>query len=352
MINDDLPNGDEESLHETWPSESDVGNHVAPPHCRSTHLLDVPAHRNGTLGRTISQLNAAVQLNHIDESRYYPSTLRPGRLMPLDLGLEGAHVLVTGASGGIGLEITRLFAEQGAKVTAHYNTNSATLQPLISQYGSQHIRALRADLTDEAAVSKLFDEATSSSFGAVHILILNHAISAKIREPVWKISLERWKHTIDVNLTSSFIVVKEYLKRLEMTPDVIKDRASVVIIGSTAGQFGEAGNADYAASKSALMYGLTLSLKNEIVKIAPKARVNSIGPGWTVTPRTEPSIKNPDIVYTALATTPLKKVAMPQDIAPQVALLASQRVSGHITGQVLMIQGGMEGRLLNKQAEL
>ncbi|KAJ3563108.1 hypothetical protein NP233_g9155 [Leucocoprinus birnbaumii] len=205
--------------------------------------------------------------------------------MPLDLGLEGVHVLVTGASGGIGLEITRLFADQGARVTAHYNTNSATLQPLLSQYGSEKIQALQANLTNEPSVTKLFNEA-SSSFGAVQVLILNHAISSTVSEPVWKISLDRWKHTIDVNLTSSFIVAKEYLARLEGEEESVKDKASIVIIGSTAGKFGEAGNADYAASKSALMYGFTLSLKNEIVKIAPKARVNSIGPGWVVTVRT------------------------------------------------------------------
>ncbi|KAF5353415.1 hypothetical protein D9756_007883 [Leucocoprinus leucothites] len=272
--------------------------------------------------------------------------------MPLDLGLEGAHVLVTGASGGIGLEITRLFAEQGAKVTAHYNTNSKTLQPLISQYGPQQIQALQANLVEEEAVAKLFRDAASSPFGEVSILILNHAISSSVKEPLWKISLERWKHTIDVNLTSSFIVTKEYLKRLNGASETVKDRTSVVIIGSTAGKLGEAGNADYSASKSALMYGFTLSLKNEIVKIAPKARVNSIAPGWVATPRVEEFLKNPNIVYSALATTPLKKVATPQDIAPQVVLLSSQKVSGHITGQVLMIEGGMEGRLLNKPEDI
>lgn len=116
-------------------------------------------------------------------------------------------------------------------------------------------------------MAKLFEDATSA-LGAVQILILNHAISSSVKEPLLKISLERWKNIIDVNLTSSFIVTKEYLNRLEAASSVIKDMASVIIIGSTAGKFGlskehyfirirkltsvtgEAGNADYAASKS------------------------------------------------------------------------------------------------------
>jgi NAD(P)-dependent dehydrogenase (short-subunit alcohol dehydrogenase family) len=129
-------------------------------------------------------------------------------------------------------------AEQGAKVTAHYNTNVTTLQPLIFQYGSARIQALQANLVEEQAVIDLFHEATSSSFGEIHVLILNHAIGDIADEPVWKMPLERWKRTIDTNLTSSFIVAKEYLKQLEAASDTIKDRASVVLIGSTAGKYG------------------------------------------------------------------------------------------------------------------
>ncbi|KAJ7112484.1 hypothetical protein C8R44DRAFT_537061, partial [Mycena epipterygia] len=112
--------------------------------------------------------------------------------------------------------------------------------------------------------------------------------------------------------------------------------------GSASGKYGDAGHADCAATKSALMYGLTLSLKNEIVKIAPRGRVNSVAPGWVRTPLGEDALKDPAIVYHALATTPLKKVAEPWDIAVQIVVLSSPRLSGHVTGQVVMVDGGME----------
>ncbi|KAF5353513.1 hypothetical protein D9756_007886 [Leucocoprinus leucothites] len=269
----------------------------------------------------------------------------------MDLGIDGVHVLVTGASGGIGLEISRLFLEYGAKVTAQYNTTQTTLQPLAFQYG-ERIQARQADLTDEDAVNKLFHDAATGSFGDVQVLILNHGIWPTADEPIRNMPLERWRKTIDTNLTSSFITAKEYMWRLELAAAVVKDNASIIMIGSAAGKYGEAGHADYASSKSAMMYGLTLSLKNEIVKIAPRGRVNTVAPGWVKTPMATEALKDPSIVYQALATTPLKKVGLPYDVATQVVILSSQKISGHITGQVLMVEGGMEGRLLNRPEDI
>lgn len=84
------------------------------------------------------------------------------------------------------------------------------------------------------------------------------------------------------------------------------------------------------------MYGLTLSLKNEIVRIAPRGRVNCVAPGWTRTPMAAEALSKPEVVYQALATTPLRKVAEPRDVANQVAVLASAVISGHITGESLL----------------
>lgn len=89
-----------------------------------------------------------------------------------------------------------------------------------------------------------------------------------------------------------------------------------------------------------------LTLKNEIVHIAPRGRVNSVNPGWVATPLAEQTLQDTAFVERALATTPLRKVATPEDIARQVAVLASPVLSGHVSGMGIMVEGGMEGRLL------
>ncbi|KAJ7716587.1 NAD-P-binding protein [Mycena maculata] len=263
----------------------------------------------------------------------------------MDLQLQDVHVLVTGASGGIGLETARLFLQQGSKVTAHYNTNATTVDPLVAEFGSERVVATQANLSAEEDVARMF---TGSALGPVQVIIINHGVWPQADEPVARMSLERWRSTIDTNLTASFLVAREYLRQLETAPEVLKEKASILFVGSTAGKYGEAGHADYASSKSALMYGLTLSLKNEIVKIAPRGRVNCIAPGWVKTPMAEETLKDPAAVYRILASTPLKKVALPWDIATQIAVLSSPTLSGHVTGQCLMVEGGMEGRLLNR----
>ncbi|THH05679.1 hypothetical protein EW145_g4622 [Phellinidium pouzarii] len=268
----------------------------------------------------------------------------------MDLGLKDTLVLVTGASGGIGLETALLFLEQDARVIGHYNSNSASLKPFLDRSGSK-LSLAQADLSSESDVARLFGELRE---GPVQVLVVNHGIWPNDDVPLSQMSLEQWNKTIATNLTSSFLVIREFLRALDKptVSAVERDKVAVILIGSTAGKYGEAGHADYAASKSAMMYGLLLSLKNEIVKIAPKGRVNCIAPGWVNTPMAAEALSSPETVYRALATTPLKKVASSSDIAHQIVFLASPVVSGHVTGQVVMVEGGMEGRLLNKPEDI
>ncbi|KAG7087355.1 hypothetical protein E1B28_013329 [Marasmius oreades] len=213
-----------------------------------------------------------------------------------------------------------------------------------------------ADLTSESATKSIFGSAVER-LGTVHALVVSHGLW--IRDDVFlkDMPLERWKKTMDINLTSTFLVTREFLKGLEDAkargedPDKI-DKASIVFVGSNGGRIGEAMHADYSAAKSAMMYGLTLSLKNEIVKIAPKGRVNCVAPAWVYTPMAADALKDPAIVYQSLATTPMKKFGDPFDIAAQIAILTSAKVSGHVTGQVAYVTGGMEGRLLNMKEDL
>ncbi|MBS1195587.1 MAG: dependent epimerase/dehydratase family protein [Actinobacteria bacterium] len=117
-----------------------------------------------------------------------------------------------------------------------------------------------------------------------------------------------------------------------------------MLVGSTAGVFGEAGHADYAAAKGAILSGLLLSLKNEAARIG--VRVNAVAPGWTRTPMIGREGLDPEQVARITATMALKKIARPEDIAPQVVALASDSLSGHVTGQVVLVAGGMEGRIV------
>jgi NAD(P)-dependent dehydrogenase (short-subunit alcohol dehydrogenase family) len=98
-----------------------------------------------------------------------------------------------------------------------------------------------------------------------------------------------------------------------------------------------------------MAYGLTLSLKNEIVKVAPRGRVNCVCPGWTRTPMAEHGLRDAQAVARVQATMALRKIAEPQDVAAAIVFLASDRLAGHLSGTILPIAGGMEGRLLHPE---
>ena len=159
--------------------------------------------------------------------------------------------------------------------------------------------------------------------------------------PVWTRPLERWQDTLRSNLTATFLTAKHFLREVERN-----GHGSLVLVGSTAGRFGEAGHADYAAAKSAIQVGLLLSLKNEIVRIAERGRVNAVAPGWTYSPMTRGAL-DPEVVERVTRTTSLRKVATADDVARTVVVLASDELSGHVTGELVTVAGGMEGRTLH-----
>src|SRR5207244_2666535 len=164
-------------------------------------------------------------------------------------------------------------------------------------------------------------------------------------EPVWALSLERWEDTLRANLTATFLTARGFLREVERN-----GHGSLVLVGSTAGRFGEAGHADYAAAKSALQGGLLLSLKNEVTRIAPLARVNAVAPGWTVSPMTRGHVDDAQVRRIS-RTMALRKVATPEDVARQVVVLASDIASGHVTGQLVVVAGGMEGRVVHDDSD-
>ena len=226
--------------------------------------------------------------------------------MSLDLQLSSVHVLITGAAGGIGLELTKTFVRLGARVTAHYNTKKGELDTVSG------VVSIQADVRDESSVAELFQQAYQQNGGPVSVLVVNHGIWPANDTPLPDMDLSQWDNTLAVNLTGPFLLCREYIRALRDAPERVKDVASIIFIGSTAGKFGEAGHADYAASKAGMMYGLTPTLKNELVGVAPRGRVNSVNPGCVATPMAESVLEDRGFVERALATTPLQKVATPK----------------------------------------
>ncbi len=252
----------------------------------------------------------------------------------METGLAGKGVVVTGASGGIGSACARAFAAEGARVAVHYHRGRARAEAV----GGAAV--VQADLTREDDVQRLFDEARSA-LGSVDICAAVAGVWPSADEPVWELTLERWEATLRANLTATFLTARAFLREVRRT-----GHGSLVLVGSTAGRFGEAGHADYAAAKSAIQVGLLLSLKNEIVRIAPRARVNAVAPGWTYSPMTREALDD-SLVRTISRTMALRKVASADDIARAVVVLASDELSGHVTGELVTVAGGMEGRTIH-----
>jgi 3-oxoacyl-[acyl-carrier protein] reductase len=265
----------------------------------------------------------------------------------MDTALANRVILVTGASGGIGGEIVRALVQEGARVAAHFRHNHDTAQALAAELGPACV-PLGADLTVEAEVARLFDQ-TVSALGPVQVVVANAGVWPAKDVPVHDMKLAQWNATLATDLTSVFLCMREFFRGI--VKNQLADPAAV-LVGSTAGIFGEAGHADYAAAKAAVTYGLARTLKNEICRLAPLGRVNVVCPGWTRTSMTNRFATDPDRVRRVLQTIPVRKIARAHDVAMAVVYLASSRLSGHVSGQVLTVSGGMEGRVLYRPDEI
>ncbi len=264
----------------------------------------------------------------------------------MDLELGGKVVFVTGAGGGIGRALAEAFAEEGATLALHANRSAKSLEGWVrEQKLADRALCLSADTTKPAEIRAVM-EVARARFGRVDVCVANAGVWTPEAKLLHEADEARIRSTIETNLLGSLWTARAFMAALAASgPRKDGHGASLVFIGSTAGRFGEKWHAEYAASKAGL-YGLLRSLKNEIVELDPYARVNLIEPGWTVTHMARPALEQPGVISKVVRTMSLRQLARAKDIARAAVVLASPAASRHVTGEVLTVAGGMEGRAL------
>lgn len=243
--------------------------------------------------------------------------------------LEGKVALVTGAGRGIGREIALTLAEYGADVIVNYHGSREKAQEVVEQIEQMGRKAVavQCSVADYEACGKMVTDMLEA-FGHIDILVNNAGITKD--NLVIKMSEEDFDAVMDTNLKGTFNTIKH------MYRPFLKQRAGRIInLSSVSGVLGNAGQANYAASKAGVI-GLTKSVARELA--ARNITVNAVAPGYIDTDMTQAMTEAAR--EATLAQIPLRRVGTPKDIAETVAFLASDRAS-YITGQVISVDGGM-----------
>ena len=264
----------------------------------------------------------------------------------MDLALADHVVLVTGASGALGRATAEAFAAEGARVALHGHTAADEMDAwLLGQPWRGRSMTVTGDLRSPDAMAAAV-ESVRAAWGRVDVCVANAGKWPAEDQRLDECSVERIRDTIEVNLLGSMWTARAFFACLAKTgPRTDGHGASLVFVGSTAGRFGERFHADYAAAKAGLV-GLALSLKNEIVLLDPFARVNVVEPGWTIGHRPKPALERPGVITRVVRTMPLRQLGRAVDIAAAIVMLSSPAASRHVSGEVLTVAGGMEGRVL------
>ncbi len=243
--------------------------------------------------------------------------------------LEGKTALITGASKGIGKAIAKKYAQQGANVAFTYLSSvekGEALEKELAEYGGK-VKGYRSDASDFAAADKLINDVVAE-FGSLDILINNAGITKD--NLLMRMSEEMWDDVINVNLKSCFNTVKA------ATRTFMKQKSgSIINMTSVVGVKGNAGQANYAASKAGII-GFTKSVALELG--SRNIRSNAVAPGFIETEMTD-ALEDKTVQGWRDAI-PLKRGGQPEDIAETCVFLGSD-MSSYITGQVIQVDGGM-----------
>ncbi len=235
--------------------------------------------------------------------------------------LENKVAIVTGAAKGLGAAMAQLFAQEGAKVIA------ADMMPLT--YAQENVEFYQLNVTDPAAC-KALTEYTKETYGKIDILVNNAGITRDAMTR--KMTDEQWDLVIDINLKGVFNLTRY------VGPQMEEDGGgSIINIASVVGEYGNIGQANYAASKAGVI-GLSKTWAKEFARKGVPVRVNAIAPGYVMTDmmKTVPE----DLLKKFASLTMLGRLGQPEEIAKAALFLASDDAS-YITGHVLSVNGGM-----------
>ena len=243
--------------------------------------------------------------------------------------LEGKVAIITGASRGIGSGIAKVFAQQGANVAFTYSSSAESAMALENELNALGIKAkgYQSNAADFSDAHKLVDDVIAE-FGTIDILINNAGITKD--NLLMRMSEEDFDKVIEINLKSVFNMTKAVQKIM------LKNRkGSIVNMSSVVGVKGNAGQANYAASKAG-MIGFTKSIALELG--SRNIRCNAIAPGFIETEMT--AKLNEDVVKGWREAIPLKRGGSQEDVANVCVFLGSE-MSAYVTGQVINVDGGM-----------
>ena len=242
--------------------------------------------------------------------------------------LEGKVALITGATRGIGKGIAEVFAQQGAQVAFTYAGSVDKAQALEAELSKvTKAKSYQSDASDFDAAQKLVDDVIAE-FGKIDILINNAGITKD--NLMLRMSKDDWDTIIKVNLDSVFNLTKAVI-----TPMMKAKAGSIINMSSVVGVKGNAGQANYAASKAGVI-GFSKSIALELG--SRNIRCNVIAPGFIETEMT--AVLDENTVKGWREAIPLKRGGQPEDVANACVFLGSD-MSSYITGQVMNVDGGM-----------